>query len=135
MEYHPALLVARARAARAHAYCPYSGFPVGAALLAASGAVYCGVNCESASYGATICAERAALTAAVTAGETAFVALAVAAGEEPVPPCGVCRQMLAEFGDMAILCASGEPGAQGDPFRETTLSALLPDAFTRRDLT
>lgn len=84
--------------------------------------------------GATICAERAALTAAVTAGETAFVALAVAAGEEPVPPCGVCRQLLAEFGDMAVICAAGEPGAQGDPLRETTLSALLPDAFTRRDL-
>ena len=107
---------------------------MGAALLASSGEVYCGVNCESASYGATICAERAALTAAVTAGETAFVALAVAAGEEPVPPCGVCRQLLAEFGDMAVICAAGEPGAQGDPLRETTLSALLPDAFTRRDL-
>ena len=86
MAVNSALLVAYARAARVHAYCPYSGFPVGAALLASSGEVYCGVNCESASYGATICAERAALTAAVTAGETAFVALAVAAGEEPVPP-------------------------------------------------
>lgn len=134
MAVNSALLVAYARAARVHAYCPYSGFPVGAALLASSGEVYCGVNCESASYGATICAERAALTAAVTAGETAFVALAVAAGEEPVPPCGVCRQLLAEFGDMAVICAAGEPGAQGDPLRETTLSALLPDAFTRRDL-
>ena len=120
MAVNSALLVAYARAARVHAYCPYSGFPVGAALLASSGA--------------TICAERAALTAAVTAGETAFVALAVAAGEEPVPPCGVCRQLLAEFGDMAVICAAGEPGAQGDPLRETTLSALLPDAFTRRDL-
>ena len=49
-------------------------------------------------------------------------------------PCGVCRQLLAEFGDMAVICAAGEPGAQGDPLRETTLSALLPDAFTRRDL-
>ena len=134
MAVNSALLVAYARAARVHAYCPYSGFPVGAAQLASSGEVYCGVNCESASYGATICAERAALTAAVTAGETAFVALAVAAGEEPVPPCGVCRQLLAEFGDMAVICAAGEPGAQGDPLRETTLSALLPDAFTRRDL-
>ena len=136
MAVNSALLVAYARAARVHAYCPYSGFPVGAALLASSGEVYCGVNCESASYGATICAERAALTAAVTAGETAFVALAVAAGEEPVPPCGVCRQLLAEFGDMAVICAAGEPGAQGDPLRETTLSALLTgiQKFKHKDL-
>jgi cytidine deaminase len=127
MKVNPLLLVEYARAARANAYCPYSGFAVGAALMASSGEVYCGVNCESASYGATVCAERAALCAAVTAGETSFLALAVAAGDAPVTPCGVCRQMLAEFGDMPVFCAA----AEGDDIRQTTLSALLPDAFTR----
>lgn len=122
-------LVARAQAARAHAYAPYSGFAVGAALLAASGKVYEGVNCENASFGGTVCAERAALTAAVTAGERRFTALAVAAGEDaarPVTPCGICRQMLAEFGDMTVLCAAGA----GDAVFEAALSALLPAAFT-----
>ena len=107
-------LLNRAAAARAHAYCPYSGFAVGAALLAASGAVYTGCNVESASFGATICAERNALTTAVGAGERAFT-----------PPCGICRQLLAEFGDMTVLYADAALTA----VRETTLSALLPDGF------
>ena len=127
MAVNSALLVAYARAARVHAYCPYSGFPVGAALLASSGEVYCGVNCESASYGATICAERAALTAAVTAGETAFVALAVAAGEEPVPPCGVCRQVMQEF------CGPEFPiymGRGDGSYVAVRLDELLPYGFT-----
>lgn len=119
-------LIEAARAARANAYCPYSGFAVGAALLADSGRVYAGANCESASYGAAICAERAALTAAVTAGERRFAALAVAAGDSPTPPCGICRQLLAEFGDMTVFCAS----AAGEDAREYALSALLPEAFT-----
>ncbi len=125
MDFNPELLVEYARAARVHAYCPHSGFAVGAALLASSGEIYSGANCESASYGATICAERAALTAAVTAGERQFIALAVAAGNKPVTPCGICRQMLAEFGDMTVIGAAAEGGAR----LETTLSALLPDAF------
>ena len=104
-------LIEAARAARANAYCPYSGFAVGAALLADSGRVYAGANCESASYGAVICAERAALTAAVTAGERRFAALAVAAGDSPTPPCGICS-------------------AAGEDVREYALSALLPEAFT-----
>ena len=118
-------LVARARAARENAYCPYSGFAVGAALLAASGRVYVGANCENVSYGGTIGAERAALAAALTAGERSFLTLAVAAGDTPVAPCGICRQMLAEFGEMTVLRAA----AQGDEFLRTTLSALLPEAF------
>ena len=120
-------LVARAQAVRSNAHCPYSGFAVGAALLADSGKIYAGANCESASFGGTICAERAALTAAVSAGERHFTALAVAAGDRPVSPCGICRQLLAEFGEMIVLCAAGE----GAGFRITTLSALLPDAFVK----
>lgn len=119
-------LMEAARAARKNAYCPYSGFAVGAALLADSGRIYAGANCESASYGAAICAERAALTAAITAGERRFAALAVAAGDTPTPPCGICRQLLAEFGDMPVICAD----AAGEDIREYALSALLPEAFT-----
>ena len=119
-------LVARARAARENAYCPYSGFAVGAALLAASGRVYVGANCENVSYGGTICAERAALAAALTAGERSFLTLAVAAGDTPVAPCGICRQMLAEFGDLTVICAA----AEGDQRLVTPLSSLLPHAFT-----
>ncbi len=120
-------LVQQAREARERAYCPYSGFAVGAALLAASGKVYLGANCENVSFGGTICAERAALTAAITAGERRFTALAVAAGETPVTPCGLCRQMLTEFGDMTVFCAA----AQGTVIHKTTLSALLPAAFDK----
>ena len=119
-------LIEQAREARTHAYCPYSGFAVGAALLAESGRVYTGANCENAAFGAGICAERAALAAAVTAGERRFTALAVAAGDRPVPPCGICRQMLAEFGDLTVIAS----GAEGEDTLIAPLSALLPHAFT-----
>ncbi len=113
--------------ARANAYAPYSGFTVGAALLTKEGHVYCGVNVENASFGATNCAERTALFAAVAAGERAFVAIAVAGGkygEAPdtaCTPCGVCRQALAEFcaPDMRVILADGV----------VTLGELLPRAF------
>ncbi|MDD4413212.1 MAG: cytidine deaminase [Oscillospiraceae bacterium] len=118
-------LVLKAQAVRLNAYCPYSGFAVGAALLAESGRIYLGANCESVSFGGTICAERAALTSAVSAGERSFTALAVAA-DKPVSPCGICRQLLFEFGDIIVLSAS----AQGEAVKITTLSALLPAAFS-----
>lgn len=120
-------LVSRAQKSLVNAYCPYSGFAVGAALLASSGKIYTGANCENASLGATICAERAALTSAISAGERSFVAIAVAAGKQPVTPCGICRQVLAEFGDITVLCAA----AQGEDYRILDLSALLPDAFVK----
>ena len=119
-------LVVRAQAVRLNAYCPYSGFAVGAALLAESGRIYEGANCECASFGGTICAERAELTGAVSAGERSFTAIAVAA-DGSVSPCGICRQLLTEFGDMIVLSAS----AQGEAKKITTLSALLPDAFVK----
>lgn len=119
-------LLKQAAQAREQAYCPYSGFAVGAALLAASGRVYTGVNMENASFGGTICAERAALAAAVTAGERQFFALAIVAGDTPTPPCGICRQLLAEFGDMRVSYANAALTA----VRETTLAALLPEAFS-----
>ena len=86
----------------ARAYAPYSGFQVGAALLAESGAVYLGCNIENSSYSPTICAERTAFAKAVSEGERAFIAIAVVGGKEGTcsgfcPPCGVCRQVMREF--------------------------------------
>ena len=110
---------------RSRAYAPYSGFAVGAALLAASGRVYGGVNVENASYPVGICAERAAVAAAITAGEHDFEALAVIA-DSPAPcaPCGMCRQMLMEFPLKRIILAN-TAGAT----RVLTPAELLPHAF------
>jgi cytidine deaminase len=110
---------------RANAYAPYSGFTVGAAVQTRSGAVFTGCNVENASYGATICAERAAMAAAVAAGERELVALAIASGaKRPTPPCGICRQCLAELAPgLAIRSYTGSAHAEYD------LSSLLPDTF------
>lgn len=125
-------LIALARAAMARAYAPHSGFQVGAALLAKSGAVYLGCNIENASYSPTICAERTAFAKAVSEGERAFTAIAVAGGKDGVdsefcPPCGVCRQVMREFckDDFRILLgrADGEICA-------FTLAQLLPESFS-----
>ncbi|HYY79885.1 MAG TPA: cytidine deaminase [Actinomycetes bacterium] len=122
-------LVAAARAARERAYAPYSGFRVGAALLTEAGDVITAGNVENASYGLAMCAERSALFAAVAAGARSFVAIAVAGnGDEPVTPCGACRQVLREFprGEaLEVHCA----GERGDRLLSTTLGALLPDSF------
>src|SRR5919106_5668640 len=82
--------------AQQRAFCPYSNFPVGAALRTAGGTIYQGVNVENASFGLTICAERVAASAAIAAGEREFAAIAVAS-RGGVTPCGACRQFLAEF--------------------------------------
>jgi cytidine deaminase len=124
-------IVGAARAARAHAYAPYSKFRVGAAV-AAGGRVFAGSNVENASYGATICAERAAIAAAVNAGVRRLGAVAVASGTTPpTPPCGICLQTLAEFGgpDLPVTLA----GARGAVV-ETTLGELLPRGFSKKYL-
>jgi cytidine deaminase len=121
-------LVSAAREAAAHAHCPYSRYPVGAALLTSDGQVYTGCNVENISYGLSNCAERTALFKAVSAGCREFVGLAVAGGgEKAAPPCGACRQVLAEFctPEMPVIFARLKGGRE----RAVTLGALLPLAF------
>ncbi len=115
-------LIDRAVAARAAAYSPYSRLTVGAALRAADGRVFSGCNVENASYGLTICAERAAVFAAVAAGAREIVEVAIAS-DAGMSPCGACRQVLAEFGAaMAVSIVDGS----GEAVSRTTLDHLLP---------
>ena len=135
--YNAKNLIEMALEARSRAYCPYSGFAVGAALLARDGRVFLGCNVESSSFSPTNCAERTALFAAVAAGVREFVAIAVAGGPAEAPPvdyispCGVCRQALAEFNDgsMAVIMARSR-----DDYIERTLGELLPMSFGAKDL-
>ncbi len=124
------MLAARALEARGWAYAPYSNYAVGAALLAASGRVYVGVNVENAAYPLTMCAERAALFAAIAEGERDFVAMAVAT-RNAGSPCGACRQTLAEFGTHTLVVLVD---AAGVIHHQTTLAELLPHAFGPKDL-
>ena len=118
-------LVAAATRFRENAYAPYSRFAVGAALLARSGRVYGGVNVENASYPVGICAERAAIARAVTDGERAFDALAVVADTPDVcAPCGMCRQVMAEFPIRRVILANLRVD-----MHVFSPSELLPHAF------
>jgi len=123
-------LIDAACAVREHSYSPYSGFRVGAALRDADGAIHLGTNVENASFGLSICAERSAVSRAVTDGKRAFTAIAICAdGEEPTPPCGACRQVLREFGPAVMVHLAGERGTSGR-VKTFTVADLLPDAFT-----
>ena len=113
-------------AARHNAHAPYSKFRVGAALLTKSGKVYTGVNVENASYGLTNCAERVAVGKAVSEGYRKFQAIAVVAPSASLSPCGACRQVLAEFGEMVVICADSRNTRR---VRIHLLSELLPHAF------
>jgi len=119
-------LIEEATKALERSYAPYSGFRVGAALLAKSGEVYSAANVENASSGAAICAERAAIAKAVSEGEKEFEALAVVAEtEEPVAPCGICRQNLIEFGEeIRVIMANTKGDAE-----IATIEELLPRGF------
>ena len=128
-------LMIKAQEARGNSYSPYSHFKVGAALLTKSGKVYTGCNIENAGYSATNCAERTAIFKAVSEGEREFAAMAIVGGKEGetapfCSPCGVCRQVIAEFckKDFKIILGNG------DKFEEYTLDTLLPFAFTDEDL-
>jgi cytidine deaminase len=119
-------LIAAAKAAQRRAHAPYSKFRVGAALLTKSGKIITGCNVENASYGLTICAERVAITKAVSEGHRQFRAIAVVAPAAAVSPCGACRQVLAEFGEMLVMCADSRRPRN---VRVYLLSELLPHAF------
>ncbi len=128
-----AILLQRARGAAGLAYAPYSKFPVGAAALAADGSIFAGGNVENASYGLTICAEQAAISAAAGAGHREILAIAVSAPEVlGTTPCGACRQFLNEFrpqsSDMAVVLDDGNDG------NLVWLDDLLPRAFGPRNL-
>lgn len=125
--------------ARKKAYCPYSGFSVGAALLTNNGKVYTGCNIENSSYGATNCAERTAIFKAVSEGEKSFTAIAVCGGlkDDEVPkgyayPCGICRQVMREFCDpetfRVIFCKSV------DEYEVHYLKEILPFDFGPENL-
>ena len=129
-------LAAAAISAREASYSPYSGFAVGAALLCRDGKMYTGANIENASYTPTVCAERVAIFRAVHDGEREFLAIAIAGGRvgEPLTneaaPCGVCRQVMAEFADgsFEILLATK------DGYTVHTLAELLPFGFGKENL-
>ena len=123
-------LVDQARSAQAYAYVPYSQYPVGAALLTASGAIYTGCNVENASFGATICGERTATVKAVSQGEREFQAIAIVTNNG-ASPCGICRQVLYEFApEMTVILAD----EQGEVCWEGPLSDLLPLGFGPKKL-
>lgn len=120
-----------------NAYVPYSNYRVGAALLTKSGKIYTGCNIENAAYSPTVCAERTAIFKAVSEGEREFVKIAVAGGKNgeisgEFPPCGVCRQVMAEFctENFEILLVTSER-----TYKKYTLDELLPYAFDKEKVT
>ena len=127
-------LVEKAIKARDNAYCPYSGFAVGAALLCEDGEVFTGVNVENASFPVGLCAERSAVSAAVASGKRRFTAIAIVGGRvgEDItglcPPCGMCRQFLSELcsDDFKVILAVSR-----DNYKTLTLSELLPCRFDK----
>ena len=128
-------LMVAANEARKFAYTPYSHFKVGAALLTKSGKLYTGCNIENSSYTPTVCAERTAVFKAVSEGESDFAVIAVVGGKEENPlefcsPCGVCRQVLAEFCGADFRILLGNP----DKFQSYTVDEILPFSFTKKDL-
>ena len=117
-------LLAAAREVRERAYAPYSGFAVGAAALGDDGRIYIGANVENASYGLTLCAERAAIAAAVAGGARAITAIAIVA-DRPASPCGACREVIAELGpDATVIWEDGRGG-----YVTRRSGDLLPERF------
>lgn len=129
-------LCTKAIEAMKNAYVPYSGYRVGAALLTENGKVFTGCNIENAAYTPTVCAERVAFFNAISSGERSFTAIAVAGGKDGIisgafPPCGVCRQVMAEFcpPDFTVLVVTGT-----EAYKKYSLNELLPEAFTPKNI-
>ncbi|MBS3926444.1 MAG: cytidine deaminase [Nitrosarchaeum sp.] len=121
-------LINEAISAQEKAYSPYSKFKVGAALLTKSGKIFTGCNVENVSYGMTICAERTAVFKAVSEGHTDFEAIAVSASsDQPIYPCGACRQVLAEFNSKIEIFVNHDE-------KNYTLLDLLPKSFDQEQL-
>lgn len=118
-------LYQEAKSAAGHAYAPYSGFRVGAAVLCRDGSVFTGVNVENASYGATICAERSAVSAAVTANHRDLEAIAICSPDGVASPCGICRQVIFEFGDRIKVIT----GSDASDLTVREIREWLPDGF------
>lgn len=118
-------LLEHARAARENAYCPYSGFKVGAAVITSDGTIFSGSNIENSSYGLTICAERVAVFKAVSSGKKGIAAIAISSSSNtPAYPCGACRQVLSEFNLKMAIYLDHDP-------KRYSLSALFPNAFSK----
>jgi cytidine deaminase len=118
-------LIREAQAVRKHAYAPYSGYTVGAAVLGGSGATYAGANVENAAYPTSMCAERAAIFNAISSGERE-IRLVVVQTEDAGPPCGACRQVMAEFGlEGEVVVVDGEGAIQ----LRMRVQDLLPHSF------
>ena len=137
-KYNPKQLIEISIEQLKYSYTPYSGFKVGAALLAKNGSVYTGCNIENAAYTPTNCAERTAFFKAISEGEKEFEMIAVVGGPQEstrmdyCPPCGVCRQVMAEFCDpkaFRVLMARTETD-----YRECSLEEVLPFGFTKEEL-
>ncbi|XP_032935573.1 cytidine deaminase isoform X2 [Catharus ustulatus] len=129
---HLQLLLRRSREAKNCAYCPYSQFPVGAALLTTGGEIFSGCNVENACYSLGVCAERTAIQKAISEGHTSFKAMAIASdmGDQFITPCGACRQVMREFGtdwDVYLTKADGT-------YIVKRLEELLPLSFGPEDL-
>lgn len=122
-------MVDAAKAVREHAYAPYSKYKVGAAILTESGDMFTGCNVENASFGATICAERGAVMAMVAAGQSnPILGVIVVQGNAPAAPCGLCRQVLAEFTpNMKLVCVS--ESKKGDQVKAHALDKIFPEVF------
>ena len=127
------ILVQEAKEVRKLSYSPYSKYAVGAAIVTKNGSIFVGTNVENASFGATICAERAAVMTMIAAGEREPIACAVVTGdEEPASPCGICRQVLAEFNGDIPIAMVGLGSREGETGRVVSLADLLPYQFKLR---
>jgi len=123
-------LIQKARAAKEFAYCPQSGFKVGAVILTTDDKIFSGCNIENVSFGATNCAERTAIFKAISEGHRSFKAIAISSSnspEKPIYPCGICRQVLVEFNPKMTVYIDGDE-------KEYNLSDLLPKSFNESQM-